>query len=317
MYEDKIGAIKMKIKMVFCMIYTGLFLFFFSTAIQADGIASDSSAVDLPRTILDTIVDRLNAKGGPAALIWLTTDDEWFKSNKGSLQAMGIKTLQVNPDQYGSALKGLKEFYQSSWEYSRYSDKDTLYVYPVFSHRFADKDFLELIAYHNIVFYLDGSQLLYGDNARNQLLMKIAREINSPGFENGILNFVKWFNYLYNDYEGVIPASFTLFVPSKREDGSSISEEEIDQVMTDFYNRIVSRFADGFSIFRAEGSWVLSTGQLQKENVKVATVDYALDKTQIFATTLLLIVQAMEIRIQLDQDSVLVKVLSFPFFIGN
>ena len=87
--------------------------------------------------------------------------------------------------------------------------------------------------------------------------------------------------------------------------------------MTDFYNKIVSRFADGFSIFRAEGSWVLSTGQLQKENVKVATVDYALDKTQIFATTLLLIVQALEVRIQLDQDSVLVKVLSFPFFIGN
>jgi hypothetical protein len=306
-------------KIFFVMICMGVLLFFSNSAVQVDGIADSSSGIDIPRTILDTIFDRLNAKGGPAALIRITTGDQWFKTNKGSLQAMGIKTLQVRPDQYGKVLNDLKKFYQKSSEYSRNNSKNILYIYPVSSHWFADKDFLELIAYHNVIFYQDGPhQFLYGDNARNQFLMKIAQEINSPKFENGMLNFIKWFDYLYHDFEGVIPASFTLYVPSKRKDDSSISEEEIDQVMLDFYNRIVKRFADGFSIFSAKGSWLLSqTGELQEEDVKMATVDYALDKTQIFATTLLLIVQAIEVRIQLDQDSVFVKVLSFPFFIGN
>ncbi|MCP5053473.1 MAG: DUF3574 domain-containing protein [bacterium] len=308
----------MKKKLVFYMICAGLFLFFFNTPVQTYLIAGSNSEVDLSRAAPDNIVDRLDAKGGPAALIWLTNDDAWFKNNKGSFEAKGLNTRQVKPDQYGNVLKELKEFYQRSSKYPLHPDRNTLYVYPVSSHRFADKDFLELIAYHNFVLYLEGTDRLYSDDsARSQLLMKIAKEINNPGSETGILNFVNWFNFLYKNYDGVIPASFTLFVPSKRQDGSGISQEEIDQVKTDFYNKIVSRFADGFTVFNAAGSWVLSTGELQEEDVQVATVDSALDKTQIFATTLLLIAQALEVRIQLDQDSVLVKVLNFPFFIGN
>ena len=295
----------MKKNIVLYIFCTGMFLFFFYIPVQADGTVRDS---------LDTIVDRLNAKGGPAALICLGTDNQWVKSNKESLQAKGIKVFRVMPHQHQAILKGLKESHRAR---NNHHEK-ILNIYPVTLHRLADSDFLELMAFHNDFFYLDEfNRFYYGDGARNKLLIKIACAIRMSACENAMLSFINWFNYLYNNYEGAIPISFTLFVPSKRQDGTDITEEEINQVLTDFYNTIVSRFAEGFSVFRAEGSWVLNSNVLQNENVKMATVDAVLDKTQIFATTLLLMVQAMDVQIRLDQDSVMIKVLSFPFFIGN
>lgn len=295
----------MKKNMVLCMTCTGIFLFFFYTPVQSDETAGN---------LLDTIVDRLNAKGGPAALICLGTDNQWVQSNKQSLHARGIKPLRVMPDQHQAILNDLKESHQAR----NNRHEKILYIYPVTLQRLADSDFLELTAFHNDFFYLDEfNRFYYGDGARNKLLIKIACAIRMSGCETAIMSFVNWFNYLYNNHEGAIPISFTLFVPSKRQDGTDITEEEINQTLTDFYNRIVSRFAEGFSVFRAEGSWVLNSNVLQNENVKMATVDAVLDKTQIFSTTLLLIIQAMDVQIRLDQDSVMIKVLSFPFFIGN
>ncbi|MCP4216506.1 MAG: hypothetical protein GY765_17780, partial [bacterium] len=237
----------MKRHMVLCMICTGVFLIFLFPPVQADATARDTP---------DTILDRLDTKGGPAALICLGTGDQWIKSNKQSLHANGIRALRVMPDQQRAVLKGLKESHRAR----NNRHEKTLYIYPVTSQRLGQREFLELTAFHNDFFYLDEFNRLYcGDEAANALLIKIAGAVNVSGDEKAILNFVNWFQYLYGNYDGPIPVSFTLFVPSKRQDDTDITEEEIDQVLTDFYNRIVSRFAEGFSVFRAEGSWVLDS----------------------------------------------------------
>ncbi|MCP4150470.1 MAG: DUF3574 domain-containing protein [bacterium] len=295
----------MKKKMILCMICTGMLLYFFYLPVQADGNVRD---------LADTIGDRFNAKSGPAALICMGTGDQWVKNNKSSLQAKGIKIRRVMPHQHQGILKGLKVSHHAQSN----PHKKLMYLYPVTSQQLADSDFLELTAFHSDFFYLDEfNRFYYGNDARKELLLKIGSAVKMSGCENAILSFFNWFDYLYKNYEGTIPVSFTLFVPSKRQDGTDITEEEIDQVLTDFYNRIVSRFAEGFSVFRAEGSWVLDSNVLQNENVKMATVDAVLDKREIFATTLLLIVQALDVQVRLDQDSVMIKVLNFPFFIGN
>ncbi len=248
--------------------------------------------------------------------------DRWYEEihrKKEELNLKGVTVVHIDSFEYSKRLANPEEFFRMKLKVTHMLKKGSrvLCVYRLKPQEFGDKHFLRLIASHGSFLYLDEKGKLHmGEEAAYAILTKIEEALEGTiGCEN-VSNFLGWFKYLYGNFDGEIPGSFALFIPSKDKEGNKIPSSKIRKIIDEFvHSQFIQRFAGGLTLFNGKGYWVSGTGETDKEEVKVAEVNKASSKVEIFVGTVMLIFQGLFILESLNQEAVLIKVLDYPIFI--